>query len=223
MIKSKKNKKNNGNNNYESVPRQLVSSGNFKYLDTGISADIPATTTGAVVIPSLNIVPTGTDAKTRTGKRIRIFKIDYRVQLTRGTENNNTVTACSSSLCLVKDNATKGSTPTFDTVFEASAINAFINGTNSTRFKILKRWDTTINTIVYWNSNTNQANCMAKTVVSQGTLSCNVPVLYTATGTTGAVAQTIENCLLVTFIGDNTSTTLVMAGTAFRIYYMDEI
>jgi len=155
-------------------------------------------------------------------KKARIFKIDYRIQLTRGYQANNTVTSASAKVDLVLDNATRGSSPVYTDIFESGAINAFLNATNSSRFSVLKEWNSVINTLAIYNPGSSQFDCMAKTTVFQGTLRVNIPLLFSSTGTTGAVSDTVTNCLLIAFIGDNTSTTMTQAGTAFRVYYLDE-
>lgn len=220
MSKSNNNKQ--SNNNVTKIPRNIIKTGGFKYLDTGLGADVPATTSGALTLPSINIIPTGTNANSRVGKKVRIFRVDFRIQLTRGYESNSTVTSSTSKLCLVLDNATRGVSPAFTDIFESANINSFVNGTNSSRFSILKEWNTTINTLIVYYPTTSQFNAMAKSVVYTGTFKTNIPLLFSSTGTTGVIAQTVTNCLLLTFIGDNTSTSLVQIGTAFRVYFQDE-
>jgi hypothetical protein len=214
-----KNTKQSKNNK---IPRNIIKLGGFKYFDTGIAADLPSTTSGAIVIPSLNIIPTGTDSKSRVGKKIRIFKIEYQIQLTRGVEINNDTSASNSKVALVLDNATRGSSPSFTDIFESGVFNTFINGANSNRFTILREFNTTLNNYGYWNTNVNQLNMLSFSQRHYGSMSCNIPILFSSTGTTGAVSQTIANCILLTFIGDNVKTALVQVGTAFRIYYIDD-
>lgn len=214
--------KSDNNKNNDKIPRNVLKTGGYKYLDTGLGGDVPSTTSGALTLPSLNIIPTGTNANTRVGKKVRIFRVDFRIQLSRGYEANTTVSACTSRVCLILDNATRGISPAFTDIFETANINSFVNATNSSRFSILKEWNTTINTLIIYNPGTSQFNTMAKTVVVTGSFKTNIPLLFSSTGTTGVVAQTVTNCLLLTFIGDNTSTSMVQAGTAFRVYFVDE-
>jgi hypothetical protein len=210
------------NQKQNKIPRNIIKTGGFKYFDTGIVADVPSTTTGDIVIPSLNVIPTGTDSKTRVGKKIRVFKIEYQLQFTRGVETNNTTSASNSRLSIVLDNATRGSSPGFTDIFENGVFNTFINAQSTNRFTILKEFKTTLNNFGYYNTNTNQVNMLSYSHRYEGSFSCNIPILYSSTGTTGAVSQTVANCLLVTFIGDNVKTALVQVGTAFRIYFVDE-
>ncbi len=212
--------KKNNNQQTNRIPRQIIKSGDFKYLDTYV-ADTVSTTSGAVVIPSLNIVPTGTTAQTRVGKRIKIFRIDYMIQVNRGYETNNTDTASNSRVALIKDNATKGATPPFSDIYETTSINSFINAQNSRRFEIIKEFKFVHNNYGGYNQATSQPYVLPSTKLKKGTLNCDIPILFSSTGTTGAVTQTVENCLLVTFVGDNTKSVIINAGTVFRIYFVD--
>lgn len=210
------------NKNVNKIPRNVIKTGDFKYLDTVLSADIPVTTSGAIVIPSLNIVPTGTISTTRVGKKIRVFKIEYMLQLTRGFVTNNSNSASNSRLTLVLDNATRGSGPSYTDIFEGGTFASFLNASNTNRFSVLKELLVTINNYQVFNGTTGQYVQFANTKYVKGSFSCNIPILYTSGGTTGAISQTIANCLLLTFIGDNAETALVQVGTAFRIYFTDD-
>jgi len=53
----------------QKIPRNIIKTGGYKYLDTGLSGDSASTTSGAITLASLNIIPTGTSAKTRVGKK----------------------------------------------------------------------------------------------------------------------------------------------------------
>jgi len=203
------------------IPRNIIKTGGFKYIDNFLGGDLAATTIGAIAFPSLNIIPTGSDAKSRVGKKVRIFKVEYRLQLSRGFQSSSTVVACSSKVNIILDNATKGSSPVYADIFETGTINGFVNGTSTNRFTSLKLFKTEINTMFTYDT-FDVAQVIPKTVVHEGSFSVNIPILFSSTGSTGAITQTVANCLLVTFIGDNTSTSMVQAGTCFRIYYIDE-
>lgn len=214
------NNNNKKNKDVNKIPRNILVTGDYKYLDTGIT-DTIATTSGAVVLSSLNVIPTGTTAQSRVGKRVRIFRIDYMVQVTRGVESNNTDTASNSRVVLFKDNATRGSSPTYTDIYESGNFNSFLNAQNSRRFEIIKECRFTLNNYAYWNTTTGQVNVLPSTKIKKGSIRCDIPILFSSTGTTGSVAQTIENCLLLTFIGDNVKSVLVSVGTAFRVYFVD--
>lgn len=181
------------------------------------------TTTGGVIATTgtLNQVVQGDQTFQRNGKQIMIKKIHGRLQVIFPSQ---TVVANSSSnyrIMLILDQQANGAAPAASdilgypngTVAQPVSSVAFNNLENSERFRVLLDVNRPMNQMFYATTATGIVQHFIKF-----NKRCNIPIIYSASTTTGALATIKTNNLLLLTASD---TGLVQLTGVIRIRYTD--
>ncbi len=183
----------------------------LKFFDTVVAGTALATT-GVITSPSLNIVPQGTIESQRVGRKMVIKKIGIRflAQFNSGTAESAEVLR----IIVVLDRQANGATFAITDVLETASEGSFNNMANKNRFTILMDRYESINKTVDLGTNVNehtQAWSWFKT--------CDIPIEYDNSATTGALTTQTSNNIAV--FGITLNSTTISLGYTCRIRYYD--
>ncbi len=151
-------------------------------------------------------VAQGTGVSDRIGRKIWIKSLEIQCRLQQGTAT----TYQKIMIALILDTQSAKHTNTeFQDIFEFNDENSIVNMDNTGRFRILRRW------------NFNPKNSMTTNgtyVKFEHYIKFKKPLLIRFDGTTGAATETVDNNLLMAFIGSSGTCTL---NGSMRIRYTD--
>ena len=170
------------------MPRRARNVRDPGYVDLAAS-DYAMDSTGTITL--LNTIPQGASQSERVGKRINLKGLQHRGVMTGGS----TCTFCDVSMIIVYDKRPSGVLPAITDILEATLPNALNNNTNASRFRILKRVDTTLIG--------NSGNLTANTAKSSDFYLPlrNLPQVFNAVGT-GAIGDIEEGALYLVTVGN---------------------
>jgi len=122
-------------------------SGELKFFDTAIGSAIP-TTAAVLAQGQLALIPQGVTESTRVGRKCTIKSIQLNAML-RYVPATDATGVNSVTICLVQDTQTNGAAATPANVYEpiqgtVGLTSSLRNIEYGDRFKILKRWDITL-------------------------------------------------------------------------------
>lgn len=181
------------------------------YFDTAF-ATYNCDTTGSIAL--LNPVPQGVTTTSRTGKKIQMKSLQCR-----GILQNGTTTGISqAAFMIVYDRRPAGALPAITDILNSVSPNSFLNDTNSSRFKILKRVDETM----IGNASTLTTDSVALEIDFFMKFPKKYSVVsYKALGT-GAIADIDEGAIYILTMGGNVAGTAASAlNCGFRLRYYD--
>lgn len=190
------------------VPRPRSAPG---YFDTAVTS-FNLSTTGSIV--HINPVPQGVTTVTRVGKRIRMKSLQILGSAQAGSTGSILDCAC----MLVYDRRPNTVVAGISDILVSSTPNNFLNDTNSNRFRILKRWDFTLN----GNTTTPTSNTTLDMTTYFKFPAKYANVSYKALGT-GAMDDIDEGAIYFLAVGGNAAgTSAGVCQLAFRLRFYDE-
>lgn len=196
------------------VPRGFVGGrGDAKFLDTAVAV-YALNTTGSIT--HISPVPQGTTVNQREGKAFRCTSVNVRGQCF-----NNTTSALNAvAMYLVWDYQPNKVLPAITAIFDTVNAYSFPSRENNERFKVIKKFYTSL--IGVFSAPTNGQ--MAEPIDEYVRLPEDCNVLCTSADTTGAIGNTIQGALYWITMGNNA------AGTAdadcevgFRLNFTDKV
>ena len=195
-----------------------------KFLDTDVQGSF--LTGNGTIVPSLNIVPQGTNQSERIGRKIYIHNIRLRMTLTNtGTDFNNTDAIV--RIILYIDHQANGAAATGDEILDntigPNLLDNFRNLAQQERFTVL--WDKT------WNLNsTSSNNAAAGGLISptnrqlftkfSHTFKSPIPIEYS--GVNGSLVEQTSNNIGLLYITNGANTKYDVFGIS-RIRFMDNM
>jgi len=193
--------------------RRLRSGQELKFHDL-VESNLTIPTTGARLGTNLCIIPQGTGASDRIGRKIWIKKIQMNISM-----HYIPTTAAEPAfyrMLLVMDKQANGANATWANVMESTvSTDSFRNLENSQRFKILKDWRGVINQVGREFS-TNYLDVARKFSYYAD---CNIPIEYSST--TGVIAEQRSNTLFVIACMSNAPTESIEVSWYIRLRFTD--
>ncbi len=183
----------------------------LKFFDTVVAGTALATT-GIITSPSLNIVPQGTTESQRVGRKMIIKKIGMRFLLQ--FNSSTTETADVVRIIVVLDKQANGAAFAITDVLETASEGSFNNMANKNRFTILMDRYESINKINDIGTNINEY-----TQSWSWFKSCDIPIEFDNSVTTGALTSQTSNNIAV--FGITLNSTTLSLGYTCRIRYYD--
>lgn len=194
----------------QSVPRNVSLRG-ANYADTAF-ANYACDTTGSVT--QLNVVPQSVSTTGRIGKKIALKSIQCHGIL--GGLSTTQITQA--SFMLIYDRRPSGALPVVTDILNTASPNSFLNDTNSSRFKVLKREDFTIIGI-YGGSTTDKS-------AYEIDFYYKFPKKYSQTSYkalgTGAIADVDEGAIYLLTVGSSAGTGAASFQSGWRLRFYDE-
>ena len=166
----------------------------------------------------LNTIPTGTSAITRVGKAVNMIGIQLRFQILAASA---TITQhCATLLIYVRNNNQAASLPAVADILVSQSANSLTNRDNSSKFKILRRWDD----VITGNSTTPATG--NECIVHDEYVKLNyLPAQWTAASTAGTIGEFEKGSLLLLTVGTGangaTTTPTLASSSCTRAYFKD--
>lgn len=142
------------------------------------------------------------------------------LQIRGSVSSDSTTTTAKASLLIIYDKRPSGTPPTLPAITDVLVTansNAFNNDNNTSRFKVLRRWD-----FFFCGNNTGAGQQTSKSGYNiDEFLFINKQVVFNALGT-GAIADIDEGALYVLTVGDQAAGTAdANFNLAFRTRFID--
>lgn len=194
----------------QAVPRNVSTRG-ANYADTAF-ASYACDTTGSVT--QLNVVPQSVSTTGRIGKKIALKSIQCHGIL--GALATTSVTQA--SFMLIYDRRPSGALPLITDILNSVSPNSFLNDTNSSRFKVLKREDFTI--IGTFGASTTDKSAYEIDFFYKFPQKYS-QTSYKALGT-GAIADVDEGAIYLVTVGSSAGTAAATFQSGWRLRFYDE-
>lgn len=177
-----------------------------KFFDTAISTTLDATGEVPATGGQLVLIPQGDTQSTRDGRVCTVRSVQIRGEM-NWAPGAGAIASTHGYMFLVQDKQCNGAPAAVTDVFTSTSLsNNLINMSNSTRFKILKKWVIPFNspagvTTAYGNQ-VKQIEYYAK---------CNIPLQFSST--TGVIGELKSNNLFL-IAGSTTDDLIAFEGQA---------
>lgn len=183
----------------------------LKFLDTALTIPIPITGTCSTnsATGNIHIIPQGDDQSSREGRQVHIKSIQLRGVFTFAPAAGATASTAIYLVLLLDTQCNKANAGITD-VFTSNVMREnMINLSNNKRFKIIKRWKYTF---VSQGGVSGAYNNVTK--ILDWYKQCDVVINWDNTATTGAIATTTQNSILLAYGSDVSASTVTLNGTA---------
>lgn len=193
-----------------------------KFRDSG-QLNIAVVNTGTLAVPSINLVPIGSNQNEMIGRKIVIKRINIRMKVDldgKDTVASSEIGEGVMRILLVQDKQCNGTglSNTTDLLTTAN-IYSYMNLENSKRFKILKEWTEPMSSPIgsesgtfFYGSNVHWINWSKK---------CNITIDYSAqAGGSRVIGEVKSNNIFLFAISDSSNTMKV--SVLARIRYTDD-
>lgn len=164
----------------------------------------------------LNTVPTGTSSVTRVGKAVQMVSVQIRGEITASTA---TIAHKVALLLVYIRNPNQAATlPAVTEILTAQSSNQLTNRDNSSKFKIVRRWEYSVIGNITTPQCGNELICVDE-YVELGYLDS----VWTSASTAGTIAEFEKGALILLAVGDaanGATTTPVFVGRT-RVYFKD--
>lgn len=190
-----------------------------KFFDTIIDFAPGISATGENSI-SFNLIPGGADPEERVGRKIRVFSMHVRGNITVASASDATP-ACVDHIRLVyvQDKQCNGTVPAVTELLETADINSFLKLENSGRFRILKE----INHAVAHSTSCGNGSANdhgENSYPFKFTLTWKDPLIIEWGGITGTISTVKSNNLYCMMISEGAIATMGM-NSCVRLRYTD--
>lgn len=191
----------------------------LKFFDNTLAANL--STTGAVITGGqLLTIPQGVAQSERIGRKLVVKKIVWNLTFVLNVTGAAATVGCDRMrLMLVQDKQCNGAAATYSTVADgvlsANGVDALRNLDNIGRFNILKNWDIPLNSTAGVSGAWQQY-----AVCETGSVTCNIPIEYDNSVTTGAITSIRSNNIFILGCCAATNSGVSVLGTV-RIRYTD--
>ncbi len=186
----------------------------MKFLDNVVAAEASAQA-GTLHSTSLVVIPEGNGENERIGRKLNIKKIQLRGSIQIPSTTVVTTAHNRVRIVLYQDTQTNGAAATVLGVLETATVDSFRNLANSGRFKVL--YDKVFN----MNFTAGNGTGMAEKILSYSFFkSCNIPIEYDNSATTGAITTQRSNNIGIFSIMES-ATPAAMVSVQCRMRYSD--
>lgn len=170
-----------------------------KFYDTSFSLTDP-TTTGSILLSSVNTVPQGTGESARIGRKITLRAVNFRFVCQLPNTSTPSATDDGLRVIVYHDKQCNGTAATVTDLLETADFLSFNNLANKDRFKILSDKIVDLSsTCGSWDGTNDQFG--EKAVTRSVYLKCNVPIEFNST--TGVISEIRSHNIGILAINDN--------------------
>jgi len=182
-----------------------------KFKDTALSFNFDSTseTASTAGTGQLDLIAQGDTENTRDGRQCTIKSVQIKGTVLLAPLASASA-AVVTTMMLIQDTQTNGTQATFSDIFTSTASNlALVNLSNSSRFRILKKWTHTFNPASgvsgAYNDSVRNIDYFKK---------CNIPLEFSST--TGAITELKSNHIFLAYgaAGSGSDDTVAFAGSA---------
>lgn len=174
-----------------------VPTGEMKFVDTTF-ASAATTTAGAITNSSLNVIPQDNTESGRIGRKCVIKRVQLQGKLQLPASSTLNTSSDIVRIIVYQDKQTNGAAATVALLLEAANIFSFRNLENSGRFNILMDKKMTINA-----QGATGTSSSAATKPWSLYKSCNIPIEFDASASTGVITTMRSNNVGVMVISDD--------------------
>jgi len=190
----------------------------YKFKDT-TNALTTAATTGTFLptTGSILTIAQGNTESQRIGRKVVVKKINMQIQVELPETTGSSATSDIVRMIVYLDKQCNGAIATTTGILESADLFSFRNLANSGRFSILmdKRWAVSCMAGAYDGANDNYGKVRAYKSFSK---SCNIPIEYDNSVTTGAITSMRSNNIGVLLFSEGG---LMKVGYVVRVRYSD--
>lgn len=173
--------------------------GENKFFDTAVG-QTASSTTGAIFLDSICLIPQGVTESTRVGRKCTLRSISMRGQMILPSQTSKNTTTDRLRYIIYLDKQTNGATATVLGLLESTDVNSFRNLAESGRFKVLADNTIALNTLAgSGDGTTEDYGIVSRNFVFNKR--CNIPLEFSAT--TGAITELRSSNIGILFISES--------------------
>lgn len=182
--------------------------GEMKFFDTDISVANVANAFVAATnqVPTLHIIPQGDTQSTRDGRRVWLKSIHLKFTVTPGTLTSDVRNKF--RWILYMDTQCNGAAITGAQLLQNFTVNGYRNIENTQRIKVIKDVSFTIPIL----STLEDASVRQNERLVRYNKTCNIPIDWDSTASTGSLATTRSNCIGLIYVATSAADTMDVVG-----------